>query len=60
MVEPTARLVEHVFPRVPVNQWVVSFPWPLCLLFVARPDLLSRVLGLWNPIGHRCSLSWTL
>jgi hypothetical protein len=37
-----------VFPRVPVRQWVPSFPWPLRLLFAARPDLLSRVLGVAN------------
>ena len=27
-------------------QWVLSFPWPLRLLFAARPDLLTRVLGV--------------
>jgi ribosomal protein S27E len=46
MVETAAGLVEHVFPRVPVRQWVLSFPWPLRLLFAARPDLLTRVLGV--------------
>ena len=46
MVETAAGLVEHVFPRVPVRQWVVSFPWPLRLLFAVRPELLSRVLGV--------------
>ena len=46
MVETAAGLVEHVFPRVPVRQWVLSFPWRLRLLFAARPDLLTRVLGV--------------
>lgn len=46
MVETAAHLVDHVLPRVPVRQWVVSFPWPLRLLFAARPDLLTRVLGV--------------
>ena len=46
MVEIAAGLVEHVFPQVPVRQWVVSFPWPLRLLFAARPELLTRVLGV--------------
>jgi hypothetical protein len=32
MVESAAGLVEHVFPHVPVRQWVLSFPWPLRLL----------------------------
>jgi len=46
MVETAAGLVEHVLPEVPVRQWVLSFPWPLRLLFAARPDLLTRVLGV--------------
>ena len=46
MVESAAGLVEHVFPRVPVRQWVLSFPWPLRLLFAARPELLTRVLAV--------------
>jgi len=46
MVETAAYLVDHVFPQVPIRQWVLSFPWPLRLLFAARPDLLTRVLGV--------------
>ncbi len=46
MVETAAQLVDHVLPRVPVRQWVVSFPWPLRLLFAAHPELLTRVLGV--------------
>jgi len=26
MAETAAHLVEHVFPRVPVRQWAVTFP----------------------------------
>jgi hypothetical protein len=44
MVESAAGLVDHVLPHVPIRQWVLSFPWPLRLLFAARPDLLTRVL----------------
>ena len=40
------RLVAHVFPRVPVRQWVLSFQRPLRLLFAARPDVLTRVLNV--------------
>jgi hypothetical protein len=29
-------LVEHVIPRVPVRQWVLSFPIPLRALFAAQ------------------------
>jgi hypothetical protein len=46
MVETAAYLVDDVLPCVPVRQWVLSFPWPLRLLFAARPDLLTRVLGV--------------
>ena len=46
MMETAAHLVDHVLPPVPVRQWVVSFPWPLRLLFAARPELLTRVLGV--------------
>ncbi len=40
MVETSAHLVDHVIPNVPVRQWVLSFPWPLRLLFASRPDAL--------------------
>ena len=29
-----------------MRQWVVSFPWPLRLVFAARPQWLTRVLGI--------------
>ena len=29
MVETAAHLVDHVFPRQPVRQWVLSLPWRL-------------------------------
>ena len=46
MVETSAHLVDHVIPDVPVRQWVLSFPWPLRLLFAHRPDALSRCLAV--------------
>jgi ribosomal protein S27E len=46
MLQTAAQLVDHVFPQVPVRQWVLSFPWPLRVLFAARPDLLTCVLGV--------------
>ena len=46
MAETTTHLVDHIFPAVPVRQWVLTFPWPLRLLFAARPELLTRVLGV--------------
>jgi hypothetical protein len=44
MAETAAHLVDHVVPRVPVRQWVLSFPIPLRYLFAAHPQLLSPVL----------------
>ena len=44
MVETTAHLIDHVIPHVPVRQWVLSFPWPLRMLFAARPEALTGCL----------------
>jgi hypothetical protein len=44
MAESAAHLVDHVIPRLPVRQWVVSFPLALRILFAAHPQLLSGVL----------------
>jgi hypothetical protein len=46
MVETTAHLVDQVIPRVPVRQWVVSFPIPLRILFAAHPELLTPLLRI--------------
>jgi hypothetical protein len=46
MVESAAHLLDHVVPDIPMRQWVLSFPWPLRMLFAARPDWLSRILGI--------------
>ena len=44
MAETAAHLVELVIPRVPVRQWVVTFPIPLRHLFATQLQLLSPVL----------------
>jgi len=46
MVETAAHLVDCVIPRVPVRQWVLSFPIPLRFLFAAHPHLLAPVLQI--------------
>ena len=46
MVETSAHLIDHVIPTVPVRQWVLSFPWPLRLLFARQPNTLSRCLAV--------------
>jgi hypothetical protein len=44
MAETAAHLVDHVISRVPVRQWVLSFPIPLRFLLAAHPPLLSPIL----------------
>ena len=46
MAESAAHLVDEVIPRVPVRQWVLSFPIPLRILFAAQPELLTPVLRI--------------
>jgi hypothetical protein len=38
MAETAAHLVDHVIPRVPMRQCVLSFPIPLRLLFAEHRD----------------------
>jgi len=49
MAQSAVHLVDEVIPRVPVRQWVPSFPIPLRILFAVPPELLASVL----PIIHR-------
>lgn len=44
MVESAAYLVDHVFPEIPVRQWVLTFPVPLRFLLAAEPEVLTEVL----------------
>ena len=46
MAETAAWLVDRVIPRVPVRQWVLSFPIPLRSLFAVHPELLAPVLQI--------------
>ncbi len=46
MVESAALLVDEVLPRLPMRQWVLSFPFQLRFLFASRPEVMSRVLGI--------------
>ena len=46
MVETAAHLVDHVIPHVPVRQGVLSFPWPVRMLFAARPEAPTRCLDV--------------
>jgi hypothetical protein len=46
MAETAADLVDNILPRVPVRQWVLSFPIPLRSLFAVYPELLTPVLQI--------------
>jgi len=46
MAETASQLVARVIPRVPVRQWVLSFPFPLRILFATPPELLTPVLRI--------------
>ncbi len=46
MVESAALLVDDVFPREPIRQWVLSFPFQLRFLLASYPDLMGKVLGI--------------
>jgi hypothetical protein len=38
--------VDDVFPREPIRQWVLSFPFQLRFLFASYPDLMGKVLDI--------------
>ena len=46
MAQSAAHLQDEVIPRVPVRQWVLSFPIPRRIVFAAHPELLAPVLRI--------------
>ena len=46
MVESAALLVDEVLSRLPMRQWVLSFPYPLRFLFTNRSQVMSHVVGI--------------
>jgi hypothetical protein len=46
MAETAAHLVDHVFPRVPVRQWVLSLPKRLRYFLHHDPALIGPVLRI--------------
>ena len=53
MNEGAAFLVDHVFPHVPVRQWVVSFPMPLRFWMARNPRLATTALQIFQRILNR-------
>ena len=46
MVETAAHLVDHVFPKAPVRQWVLSLPKRLRYFLYHNPKVTSKVLRI--------------
>ena len=46
MAESAAHLVDEVFPRVGVRQWVLSFPMPVRFILAQNRDLQARCLTI--------------
>ena len=46
MVETAAHQVDHVFPRVPVRQWVLSLPKRVRYFLYHNPKITSKVLRI--------------
>lgn len=46
MVESAALLVDSVFAKQPIRQWVLSIPFPLRWLFAGEPLLMGKALGI--------------
>jgi hypothetical protein len=52
--ETAAHLVDHVFPPLPVRQWVLSVPKRLRWYLEREPQAVSAVLHIWLRVvdGH--------
>lgn len=46
MADSAAHLVDEVFPKRQIRQWVLSVPFPLRFLFATNPQVMSRVLTI--------------
>jgi hypothetical protein len=46
MIDSAALLVDTILPRLPMRQWVLSFPFHLRLLFARQPLIMSKVLAI--------------
>jgi len=48
MRDTAAHLVDRVFPRVPVRQWVLSLPYALRYRLAYDAEMVSKVLGIFT------------
>ncbi len=47
MNEVALHLIESVFPKVPVRQWVLSFPFSVRYALAYSPALVTKVLAIY-------------
>ncbi len=47
MRERSLHLVDRVFPRAPIRQWVLSVPFEVRYLLAYKPDLLTQMLNIY-------------
>lgn len=57
MAETAAHLVDHVFPQVPVRQWVLSLPKRLRYFLQHETGLVNPVLGIFLQEVEKALLS---
>ncbi|NUV05099.1 putative transposase [Escherichia coli] len=46
MAESAALLIDEVFPKEPIRQWVLSFPFQLRFWLARHPQLMGQVLSI--------------
>jgi hypothetical protein len=46
MAESAAHLVDEVFPKAGIRQWVLSFPMPVRFILAKNPKIQTRVLAI--------------
>ena len=58
MTERAAHLVDHVWPDVPVRQWVLTVPLRVRYVLAWHHDLCTAVAGVLHRAVHRHLRSW--
>ena len=52
MRDPAAHLTDHIFPRLPVRQWVLSVPKRLRYFLRSDPNALNTALRIFLRVIH--------
>lgn len=57
MSQTAAHFVDHVNPHVPVRQWVLCLPIPLCVLLATQPERVTPVRQVVQRVVTQCLLA---